>query len=200
MQVNPVSYIETSSERKNYFARKYDYYDNCPPFYGYQQSSIGYEIPKTKIIIEKNVIPDITFGIMGKEFNVHPELKDIVDEITDSQDILLLQDDWDGCGAIPINPPLYTEAITFLLLYSTYILKEWNILITTPEINPCRNGSIDFSWRTDGARMLINVRNKDDVTRATFYGYECKSKLPKEGYLDMKNIEKDIASWMRNLK
>lgn len=143
----------------------------------------------------------IYIDVLGKIYNVPDALFDLVDEINDSKYILDLENNWDEMGAAPINKELYNSAIAFLLLYMTYIYdNHGKIVISTPEINPCSNGTIDFSWKTLKARMLINVSRKSKEYRATFYYYLYNNKHPKEGLIDMLNVEKETAAWMVNLK
>jgi hypothetical protein len=198
MQLDTVNYIGIPTKSASYFADRYERYDKFNS--NYQVPAIGYEIPKPKIIKEKISVPDMSFLLLNEKFCIPSPLNDIVDEIIDSQDILTLENNWDMNGAEVIQSSLYLEAVKFLLLYSKYIFKELNTIIKAPEINPCRNGSVDFSWRTDSARMLINVRNKNETTRATFYGFLKSNNLPFEGLIDMVKIDKNKAEWMKNLK
>lgn len=199
MQTDPVNYIGVPTKRSSYYVDPHDGYRSFINDW-HVSSTIGYELPKPKIIKEKAIIPDIELSILGEKFCVPSPLHDILDEITDSQDILELEYNWDMNKAETIESALYLDAVKFLLLYSVYIFKEFNVVIKAPEINPCRNGSIDFSWRTEDARMLINVRKKNDSPIATFYGYLKSNKLPFEGFIDMQKIDKNKAEWMRNLK
>jgi len=128
-------------------------------------------------------------------------MADLVEEINDSKKILLLEDNWDYLGASSISQDLYMETIRFLLMYSMYIYENYQkTVIQSPEINPCSNGTIDLSWRTQKARMLINVKKKGDVFLASFYGYYTENRLPQEGFIDMNKVDQSRALWMKELK
>jgi len=167
----------------------------------HERDPIGFKFKFSKRVEEKIEPSFISVELLDKIYSVPSVLFDLVDEINDSKYILTLEDDWDNMGAIPISAELYESAINFLLMYAIYIYKDDNkTVIQSPEINPCCNGSIDFSWSTSGARMLINVKKKGEEFMATFYGYHNSNKLPFEGFIDMKNIDKNKASWMKELR
>jgi hypothetical protein len=172
------------------FPKGYDYYERKP---------IGFEFSDRSK--EKTEPSYISLDVCGKIYSVPSSLFDLVDEINDSKYILKLEDDWDNMGAVTISSELYEKAISFLLMYAIYIYKDDNkTVVQAPEINPCCNGTIDFSWSTLGARMLINIKYKSGKYIASFFGYPTSTKLPIEGLIDMSNIDKDMASWMKKLK
>ncbi|RZJ86438.1 MAG: hypothetical protein EOO20_18305 [Chryseobacterium sp.] len=145
---------------------------------------------------EKYVILDF----LGKSHLVPKDLYDIVEEINDSKYILELQDNWDHCGAKAANIEVYKKSIEFLLMYSQHIYNVYGVIIQAPEINLIPSGTIDFSWRTSGARMLINFKQKDDKILATWFGYHKPDNLPEEGYIDVTKINESKAVWMKELK
>lgn len=165
----------------------------------YEREPIGFQFSKRA---EEKIEPSyIYIDILDKSYTVPSVLFDLVDEIKDSKYILDLENDWDNMGGIPISSDLYSKAIDFLLMYAIYIYKDDNkTVIQSPEINPCCNGSIDFSWSTTGARMLVNIKYKNEKYMASFFGYPNSTKLPIEGLIDINNVDKDTASWMKKLK
>jgi len=172
------------------FPEKYNYYDRTPIGFLFSERSTE-KVEPTYISLE----------VDGITYSVPSALADLVDEINDSKYIVTLENDWDNLGAVPISKELYKKAISFLLMYTIFIYKDDNkTVLQSPEINPCCNGSIDLSWSTVGARMLINVKFKEGRYLASFFGYPNSTKLPIEGLIDMDNIDKDIALWMKKLK
>lgn len=83
-------------------------------------------------------------------------------KIQKSFDLLDLKKDWDDENAEPIKKEVYIKALVFLLKLINNLEKDTDGL----EINPCRDGSIDFSFKDDTFRLLINV--KENV--ASWYG------------------------------
>lgn len=74
---------------------------------------------------------------------------------------IFTKDNWDTEDAKAISEKLFSAANIFILLHKGN---------SDPECNPCTNGSLDYVWRTDFARLLINVRVKDGLYEASFYG------------------------------
>ena len=48
--------------------------------------------------------------------------------------------------------------------------------------------------------ILVNVSEKKDGYKASFYCFLYDNKLPKEGLIDMLQVEREMALWMVNLK
>jgi hypothetical protein len=166
----------------------------------HERTPIGFQFSKIKNR-EKLDTSLIDFDLLGTKYSVPSSLKNLMDEINGAIYIVNLDDDWDGMGALSISRELYKNAIGLLLDYAIYIFKNYNkTVIQSPEINPVPNGTIDFSWTTTEARLLINVKYKNADYVASCYGYSKISGLSIEGLVDMKNIDNDIASLMKKLK
>lgn len=166
----------------------------------YDRKYIGYEIAELSEAKDTNEKTPISFKILDRQFTIHSDLYDIADEIKDSRNILDLKDGWDHSTGKAVSPELYFKSIDFLLMYTNYIHKIYNIVINAPEINLIPSGSIDLSWRTQGARMLINLKYKDNEFLATFYGYHKTNMLPHEGFIDILKVDESMAVWMKQLK
>lgn len=142
----------------------------------------------------------IILDLLGKSYSVPKDLYDIVDEIEDSKFILDLGDDWDGMNGKAVNKEVYKKAVEFLLMYAEHIYNVYGVIIQAPEINLIPSGSIDLSWRTPGARMLINIKLKADKIFGTWFGYHKSDNLPEEGYIDINKVNESKALWMKELK
>jgi len=137
--------------------------------------------------------------VIGEESIVVAEpFFSIVDEIEKSKYILELREGWDDSNAKSISSDVWNSSVLFLIRYSEVIRECYSIVISTPEINPCRNGSIDLSWRTSKARMLINVRKENGEIVAFYYGDMYNNKSVK-GAVPVTGIENHLAVWMTNL-
>ena len=97
-----------------------------------------------------------------------------------------------------ISDDTYKNATDFLINYSKWILKNKGFAINAPQINPCRDGSIDLSWRTPKARMLINFKN-DGSDLAHYYGDYYNNINSIKGYVKTDEIQEFLATWMKIL-
>ncbi len=194
----PTNYINPNQLGNSSLLGDYDCFIPKQSYF-FDRKPIGFEFSKNSE--EKSKSTTLSLNVLGKEYSVPSALFDLIEEIEESKSILDLEYNWDELGADIIKPALFGQAIDFILMYTTYIYENHQkTVISSPEINPCANGTIDFSWRTKAARMLINIKEKNGEFRASFYGYYYNNKLPLEGLIDMKNVDKTIASWMKELK
>lgn len=166
----------------------------------YDRKYIGYELAEISEPQNGFSEENLTFSILNESFTVSNRLYDIVDEIIDSKFLLELEDGWDFENARAVNPDLYLKSIQFLVLYSSHILNVHGTVIQAPEINLIPSGSIDLSWRTEGARMLINIKQNKGEYIGTFYGYHKSNNLPSEGFIDLVKVDESKAVWMKKLK
>lgn len=132
----------------------------------------------------------------GENINLAYELSYIIKSIEHSKYILALQSGWDDDNALEIAPQIWDKAIKFLSDYSLHLYKSYYIKIQAPDINPCRNGSIDLSWRTKNARLLINIDNKD---LASYYGDNYNYINGIEGFVQFNQVQEFLATWMKFL-
>lgn len=119
--------------------------------------------------------------------------------LEDASEILKLPDNWNEEGAKLISKELFDSASDFLRIYSSYLAKEYRIELDIPEINAVPDGTIDLSWRTKYARMLINIRNIDNIPHAFFYGDRYKNKMPVKGNTPVSEFSEGLAAWMKSL-
>ena len=137
----PENYRQNQSTQDN-LVNNYDYrFPERSTFY--DRALIGFQFSKRTE--EKIECPYISLDVLGKTYSIPSAFSDLVEEITESKYILDLENDWDGFSSLSIHKELYKAAIEFLLLYFTYIYEKHKVVITSPEINPCSSGTIDFS-------------------------------------------------------
>ena len=90
--------------------------------------------------------------------------------------------------------------IDFLLKYSIFILENTGVVIQSPEINPGRNGDMFLSWRTEKARLAINIERKNDNGFiANYYGDLKFERQPIKGNVIVGEVYEFLAYWMKNL-
>ena len=110
-----------------------------------------------------------------------------------------LDEGWDDNEDSPIHEEVWNGAIQFLIRYASYLNDHFGIVIDPPEVNPVSNGTVDLSWRTSNARMLINIRKESEELLAYFYGDLYKNKYPIKGIVPITDIQEYLALWMKNL-
>jgi hypothetical protein len=178
--------------------------------YSESRSTIGFKLKGEKKIspfrtLKLNEADCKKVSVLDRTYLFSVQLDKIIDEINYSLYLLDLKDDWNSDGGKPLDPLLYIDSIDFLHRYSEFVLKSYGIVIHSPEINLCPNGSIDLSWTTQSARLLINFKKVPESTLVTFYGFtkinkgDHYIKIPKEGVIDPDNFDEPLAVWMKQL-
>lgn len=128
--------------------------------------------------------------IIAKEH--HEELPQrFADVIESSKSLLDLGGDWDGDGAEPVDMQTWTVATTFLR--NTLLKSGVAALVPTPNISPCRDGSIDLFWARGGFKLLINVKA---ASVSDYYG-ETPTGFVTKGTFDP--LQHDLSAALRML-
>ncbi|WP_157263818.1 hypothetical protein [Pedobacter sp. Leaf176] len=143
-------------------------------------------------------------------YKIHDFWEDIFDRqnpldlfnqtISKSKYILELEKGWDDADAPRIEPLLFNTACKCISNYIESIYKEKFFVIQSPEIAPVADGSLDFSWQLDNARMLINFRSFNEEVFAYFYGDLKDNKIPIKGNVPAKEVFEHLMKWMQYLK
>jgi hypothetical protein len=193
----PSCYINPPEAHKPHVDYKQFHSERGERFH-YEPNEIGFKFSKKREPIQYK--KDICVTIVNKDIFIPSDLTDLVQEINDSKYILDLQENWDENGALPISPKVYLKAIVFLTTYAKQIFNIHKTIIQSPEINPCPDGSIDLSWRTDLVRLLINFRIKDDQVTAVFYRDHYNNQNSNKGSLTLDTIDESFFVWMKLLK
>ncbi len=84
-------------------------------------------------------------------------MKELLEEIRNSFNLLSYEKSWDDEGAEPMNMKAYFRALEFICR----VVNEVGA-IKTPAINLCRDGSLDIAFHNDklSTILLINVTDK----------------------------------------
>lgn len=147
--------------------------------------------------IEK-ISQDLTINIEDNTFILPIELSHIAEEIEDSKKILTLLNDWDEEGAIAPPISILMQSIHLLVSYSKWIFDNLDIIIASPTISAVPDGSIDMEWRTNKARLLINIKNNGNH-EAYYYGDFYKNLNSIKGQICTRDFQTYFAHWMSNL-
>ena len=107
---------------------------------------------------------------------------------------------WDEEGGLAIDPETLNNATDFLKKHVEFILNQYGVEIQLPEINPCKDGSIDLEWHTQLAKLLINIRKDNDGSyTAYYYGDKHKNKNQIKGSTPVIELSEHLAVWMKYL-
>ena len=126
---------------------------------------------------------------------VNPAIEKAIEEAADIAD---LPDNWDDEGGRKISSKLFAGAASFLRQYSDYLINL-GFLMQAPQIDPCKDGTIDLAWRTERSRMLINIREYEGIPHAFFYGDKYNNKMPIKGNFPLSEFSEPLAAWMKHL-
>lgn len=142
-------------------------------------------------VTSKNVAKSVTLST-----KIPQKLKHIELSISNAQSILNLKDNWDDNGALQVPLKVYSSAILFLKKYALFILNNLETVISAPEINPVKDGSVDLEWHTPQARMLINLKKDGKIA---YYGDSYNDLNSIKGKVDTQSVQTFLAVWMTKL-
>lgn len=120
--------------------------------------------------------------------------QDLEMEIRRSQQILDLEDDWDGNGSPPYAADTLNRATSFLVAHSDWLWRSHGVRIPVPTIGPGPEGSIDLYWKRTGWELLVNIPVETEKP-ATFSGNNYGTETSK-GSFDPGKRNITIASWL----
>lgn len=135
---------------------------------------------RTKIITKEYKYSD------NFSFALELKFESLAISLLKSNELLLLENDWDEAGAVKIEEDTLIQAIKFLIRYAEWVDEKTSIIIKSPIIGPLSDGSIDLYWTHEKVDFVINIPTYPNMI-ASFYGDN------QEGlYIEGKfNIEKD---------
>lgn len=105
---------------------------------------------------------------------------------------------WDDDGAKVTNIVNASCSIFFLNRIAEEVYNRYELIICAPKINPCRDGSVDISFRHNKVRMLFNVRQKNYSTYISYYG-DIAGQLPIKNIIEISDNCEELYVWMKNL-
>ena len=203
---NSITMLNTNVERsKTSFRERLNYFISTP-VKNNKSNDLSRSFRRFKAFIPNEqkftltTYDKIPVVLCDKTYNVIKHLTDIIEEIKHSEYIPSLKEGWDEENAQIIKKDIYDSSIYFLVEYSNYISSHLSTDISKPEINPCADGSIDLSWRSKNARLLINISSKRNQILAYYYGDLNKNQHPISGILNPNdpNIDISVAKWMED--
>lgn len=136
--------------------------------------------------------------IKGLKFSFPVELVHILNEIEDSSNIIDLDKNWDDEGALQISFNTWEKATLFISNYSKWIYNNQNIVISEPDIAAVSDGSIDLTWYSKQARLLVNIKAIE--TAASYYGDYFTENNNIKGNIPINEINEFFAYWLKIFK
>lgn len=136
--------------------------------------------------------------IRGLKFSFPFELIHILNEIENSSNIIDLDKNWDDEGALQISFNTWKKATLFISNYSKWIYNNQNVIISEPDIAAVSDGSIDLTWSSEHARLLVNI--KEAETTASYYGDYFTENNNIKGNIPMNEINEFFAYWLKVFK
>jgi len=133
-------------------------------------SSDEYFTPKLELIYYEDIsLENLSITLNGEVIaSIPDELKNLYIEINNSKYILDLLDNHDDQGGERYRIETWKKAIIFLTEYMSWVLKESGKTVSSPKIFHGPDGSIDFQWKTNDFKLLINIPVENNT--ATFFG------------------------------
>lgn len=120
---------------------------------------------------------------------------EIKESIKASEQLLNLNDDWDGEGSAGYLASTLNRAVTFLTDNAVKYWKNSFVWVSTPEICPGPDGSIDLLWKLADRELLINIP-VDENQPATYYGDDSKNNNITKGKLNLTEKHEWILMWL----
>ncbi|WP_293785740.1 hypothetical protein [uncultured Pedobacter sp.] len=120
--------------------------------------------------------------------------------IEEAKYMLDLEEGWDGDIASPIDPILFNRACKCISDYIEAVYNDKFFVIQSPSIDPVGDGSIDFTWRLNNARMLINFKYVQNRILGHYYGDLQNNEIPIKGNVPTDKVYEHLMKWMQNLK
>lgn len=143
-------------------------------------------------------VDEIEKQIRGLKFSFPIELVHILNEIEDSSNIIDLDKNWDDEGALQISYETWEKATLFISNYSKWIYNNQNIIISEPDIAAVSDGSVDLTWSSEQARLLVNI--KEAETTASYYGDYFTENNNIKGNIPINEINEFFAYWLKIFK
>lgn len=134
----------------------------------------------------------------GLEFTFPSQLRGFYKTLQDAVEILSLEDNWDGEGALKIDKNAWLRAANFLDVYAKRLYEMESAVLEEPFISPVPNGSVDVVWENNNVRLLLNF--KVDSETAGYYGDFYSDNNTFKGIIPTFGIEDHFVSWLKNFK
>lgn len=114
--------------------------------------------------------------------------------INESRRLLDLSKGWDDEDAEPVDESTWRRATNFLLRTVQAVYRRSRVVLPSPNISPCADGSIDLLWKARRFRLLINIQ-PEGKGESDFFG-ETPSGLKVKGTFLPEGREFGFIDWL----
>jgi len=111
-----------------------------------------------------------------------------------SRRLLDLTKGWDDESAEPIKESTWRRATSFLRRTVQAVFRRSSVVLPTPHISPCADGSIDLLWKTSHFRLLVNIQPEGEGD-SDFFG-ETPNGLSVKGTFRPEEREFGFIDWL----
>lgn len=126
-------------------------------------------------------------------------LADLAKEISASQAMLDLEDDWDGEGSPSYAEATWQRTVGFLAHGAIRLYGGRGIALPVPKIRKGPMGSIDLHWRTPTRELLVNIP-ADAAALADYYGDDRVGGHVVKGTMDPAEDNDWLLMWLATPK
>lgn len=112
------------------------------------------------------------------------------------KDVLEYSHGWDGEEGQPVNRTSWDRAIDFLDTYTKYIHKEYDRIISMPDVDNVGDGSIYLSWSNSVAELSIKFKAIEEY-EVHYYGDLFGNTQVIKSILRKNDIDEVLAFWMK---
>ena len=146
----------------------------------------------------------LTYTYAGMSLRLDEKYHYLIPLLREYKSILTLPVDWDQDGAEVTKGKTWRHAVRFLHRLARRVHQRHGKRFSNPDINPGRDGSLDFKWEQGDYSLLINLKKGRPIIH--WYGYDRMEfhKNPKsfageesKGMMRSSQIRKDLVDFFR---
>ncbi len=128
-------------------------------------------------------------------FLIPARMRGLIDAIHGSREILSLEENWDGDGALRCSEATWNRAVGFLARNSSQLWESTRIIPATPYIEPVPDGSIHLDWMLEHKELLITIPASLDEL-ISYYGDDGNGGKQVKGTMDLEDRNDWLLLWL----
>lgn len=143
-----------------------------------------------EISTDQSIFKSIPFKSEISKYSLSEKFESEIKEVAS------LKDNWDEEGALKPDSTNLKHAILFIITYGNSLLRNGGKLLPYPEVNPCRDGSIDLVWRDNSSFLIINFRDPSGQI-ANFYFDQYDPNLGRQGGFIPSELDQELLNYLK---